>query len=234
MMQGVRVLLIEDDTQLSSLLKIVFEQAGAQVTCTFDGAAGLREFWSQRPDLAIVDLMLPGMDGWEVCQTITSVSETPIIILSAIDSEDAIVRGLELDVSDYVTKPFRSKVLLAKANAALRKGRQARASEDPAVYRDDRLEINLADRRLSVGNKPVPLTRTEFRLLECLFLNAGKVLTYGQILDRVWDGDHTGTHSSVHVYVSRLRRKVEQNPRRPNYLFSEYGVGYRLELPGRY
>jgi DNA-binding response OmpR family regulator len=232
-MQGAKVLIIEDDVRLSSLLKIVFEQAGAVVNNTYDGSSGLRQFWRQPPDLVIVDLMLPEMDGWEVCRTITGVSQVPIIIISAIDSEDSIVKGLELEVVDYVTKPFRPKILLAKANAALRRSSQARLGENPSIYCDDHLEINLADRRLSAGKEPVSLTRTEFRLLEYLFQNAGKVLTYGQILDRVWDGDHGRAHSAVHVYISRLRRKMERNPRRPDYLMSEYGVGYRLELPGR-
>lgn len=232
-MQGARVLIIEDDIQLSRLLRIVFEQAGAEVSDSYDGTTGLRRFWQQRPDLVLVDLILPGMDGWEVCRTIASVSQTPIIILSAIDSEDAIVRGLELEVSDYVTKPFRPKVLLAKADAALRRGRRLRTGEGPSVYRDDHLELNLAKRRLSAGNHPVSLTRTEYRLLEYLFENAGKVMTFRQILDRVWNGDRKGTHSSVHVYVSRLRQKIERDPKRPDYLLSEYGVGYRLELPGR-
>jgi two-component system KDP operon response regulator KdpE len=171
---------------------------------------------------------MPYADGWETCRQIRKLADTPIIMLTAIKDENAEVRALDMGAVDFVTKPFSPKVLLARARVALRQpvtGEQETASG----YQDDYLTVDIVRRRVLVKGKPLKLTKTEFELLVYLADNEGWVSTFEQILDNVWGAGYEDNPDYVHVYVSRLRQKIEADPRQPRYLLSERGVGYRFE-----
>ncbi len=223
------VLVIEDDAFIRKTIEAVFVRAGARVIAAANGAEGLRQFFNRRPDLVTLDIMMPDMDGWETCRLIRQLDETPIIMLTSLEDEEAEVRALDMGAIDFVTKPFKPKVLLARARAALRQ--VAAPTGEPASdeYRDDYLTIDMAARRLTVGGQPVTLTKTEFDLLTYLVRNKGMVLSFEQILDAVWGAGYDSNTDYVHVYISRLRRKIERDSKRPTYLITVHGQGYLFE-----
>jgi two-component system KDP operon response regulator KdpE len=225
-MRGQKVLVIDDDANIVQLLVHTFSQAGAQVYIATSGEDGLRQFYVHRPDLVILDVIMPEMNGWQVCSRIRQISQVPIIFLSAIDGEDNVVHGLNVGAVDYVTKPFSPQVLVARARAALRRTELASGMEKSKTYRDNYLTIDLDERRVLVGEERVKLTGTEFRLLTYLLENAGRVLSFGQILENVWGWEYRDSVNYVHVYVWHLRKKLEEDPRNPQYLLTEHGVGY--------
>lgn len=228
-MQGKKVLVIEDDPLIRKSIEVTFKRAGSVVRSASNGQEGLREFFQFRPDLVTLDLMMPHIDGWETCRQIRQLADIPIIMLTAIRDEDAIVRALDMGAVDFVNKPFSPKVLLARARAALRKSPIYGVKEPPAGFIDDYLSVDSVTRRVLVRGKQVKLTKTEYELLAYLVNNRNCVMTFDQILDNVWGPGYEGTSDYVHVYVSRLRQKIESDPREPVYLKSEHGVGYRFE-----
>jgi DNA-binding response OmpR family regulator len=173
--------------------------------------------------------MMPGMDGCTVCQRIRQVSDVPIIMLTAMNRENDIIRALDYGADDYVTKPFSHNVLLARTRAALRRARVSAPPKTPLVYYDNHLIIDRNKHRVFVDGQAVKLTAIEFRLLTYLFQNAGRVLNFRQILNNVWGEEYQGNTEYVHVYIQRLRRKVEIDPSSPTYILTEHGVGYRFE-----
>jgi two-component system response regulator VicR len=211
------------------LLTHIFSKAGAQVFTAKDGQEGLRQFQRCQPHLVILDIMMPGMDGWETCPLFRHLSDTPVIFLTALARESDLVRGLGLGAVDYVTKPFTPSVLLARARAALRQARRSAETLKSSTYDDGYLTIDLVERRVLVRGKLVKLTATEHRLLIYLFQNAGQVMTYQQILKQVWGWEYQDDRKSVHVYIRQLRKKLEKTPGRPTYLLTHRGVGYRFE-----
>ena len=229
-LQGKKVLIIDDDFNLRTMLEMTFNHAGAKPITAVNGRDGLRVFFSERPDLIILDLMMPGMNGWEVCQQVRLLSNTPIIMLTTLDRDNDIIRGLEHGADDFVSKPCSPRVLLARASATLRRTKQhVEESENrTTVYDDGYLMINIDNRRVQVQGEDVKLTATEFRLLSYLIENKGRVLTYKQILDKVWGWEYRDSIDYVHVYVSHLRRKLEENSREPAYFLTEHGTGYRF------
>jgi len=224
-----RILIIDDDREMLQLLEVSFSRTEAQIFKAANGAEGLRQFRTQQPDLVILDIMMPEMDGWEVCRRIRQLSDVPIIFLTALGGEEDVVRGLDYGAVDYVAKPFSPKVLLARAQAALRRTVKASGKPEPPGYSDDYLTIDLEMRQVLVRGEPVRLTATEYKLLNYLFLNAGQVLTFQQILERVWGMEYQDSINYVHVYMSLLRNKLEEDPRNPRYLLREHGVGYRFQ-----
>jgi two-component system KDP operon response regulator KdpE len=224
-----KLLIIDDHADLLSVLDSLFSRFGATVITASDPREGLRQFYAQHPDLVILDLMMPGMDGWEVCESLRRLSDVPILMLTAMGGSEQIARGLEGGADDYVTKPFANQVLLARARALLRRSAQTPGSEKPLAYADDHLAVDLEQRRVLVDQQPVKLTPTEYRLLACLVQNAGRVLSHDQILTHVWGPECVGSTQYVHVYISRLRRKLEEDWTNPCYLLTEPGVGYRFE-----
>jgi two-component system KDP operon response regulator KdpE len=228
-----KVLVIDDDPDLVKLLKRIFVRVGAQVFGVYDGNEGLRQFHLYRPDLVVLDIMMPGMDGWEVCRSLRQFSDVPILVLSALSTRQDIIRGLEGGADDYITKPFDVQILLARAQALVRRADRAAAAGRPARYDDGYLAIDLQQRQVAVCDQPITLTSIEYELLAYLFERAGQVLTHEQILERVWGGDRLDRAQYVHLYVHRLRKKLEQNPRQPRYLRKEHGVGYRFEPQGK-
>jgi DNA-binding response OmpR family regulator len=227
-LQGKRVLIVDDDPDLLQLLKIYYTKAKAQVYSASNGMEGLRQFYTCQPDLVILDLMMPQMDGWEVCRNIRLLSNLPLIILTALGQDRDIIRGLDSGATAYVTKPVTPEVLLARSRAALRQVTLTVESQKSHFYSDDYLTINLNNRQVYADGKPIELSGTEYRLLAYLVQNSTQVLTASQILEKVWGWEYRDNTSYLHVYMSHLRRKLEKNPREPQYLCTEHGVGYRF------
>ncbi|MCI0398417.1 MAG: response regulator transcription factor [Chloroflexi bacterium] len=230
-MKNVKVLVIDDDTHLCALLKTTFSRAGAHVYVAYGGATGLQMLYAHRPDLVILDIMMPGTNGWDMCRQIRQLSDVPIIMLTALQDDSEIVRGLEAGADDYVTKPFSGDVLLARARAVLRRHGSA-VSADTAdggvVYDDGHLSIDMDGRRVAVGGQPVKLSATELGVLIYLLQNAGRVCTFEQILTNVWGDEYRDSADHVHVYVWHLRQKLEKNPKQPQYILTE-PIGYSFQ-----
>lgn len=226
---GKSILVIDDDDDLLDLLTRVLGQRGARVDTAASAEEGLRQFHARQPDLVLLDIMLPEIDGWQVCEQIRRLSGVPVIMLTALGQDEYIVRGLDSGADDYVPKPFSTEVLLARVRAALRRGTPASDEAKPSTYSDGYLTVDLESRQVLVNRERVRLSRTEYGLLAYLFQNAGRVLTLEQILDTVWGPDSAGNVEYVHVYISHLRRKLEKDSKNPRYLLTEHGVGYRFE-----
>ena len=211
------------------MVEFVLQQEGTQVHIANSGVDGLRQFYAIRPDLIILDIRMPDKDGWEVLQQIRELVDTPVILLTTMQEDSAIVRGLNLGADDFISKPFSNQVLLARIRSVLRRARPVQSNDQLPRFSDSHLTIDLETRQVIVSGEPVKLTATEFRLLSYLLENAGRVLSYNQILDYVWGSEYRDSVDYVHVYLSHLRRKLEQDTRNPQYLLTEYGVGYRFE-----
>ncbi len=220
------VLVIDDDTVLLSLLRQSLERAGYAVETASNGLAGLQRAYDVHPDLVILDVMMPRMDGWEVCSRLREVSQVPIIMLTAKDQEGDKLRGFKLGIDDYVTKPFSFAELSARVEAVLHRARQAQPAERPRVYTSGDLVIDLESLRVTKKGMQINLTPTEFRLLAVLVENAGRVLTHEQLLDHVWGYDYAGDTGYVKRYIWYLRQKLEDDPNNPTYLLTERGFGY--------
>ena len=234
MMQEKKVLIIDDDLYIRQLVDTIFDRVGAETVTADSGQQGLRLLYEHRPDLVILDILMPHTSGWEICEQIRALSDIPIIMLTSLTEEANVVRGLDCGAIDYVTKPFSANVLLARARAALRQVQSASpgpAAQHRTTFDDGYLSIDLDARQVRAAGESVNLTKTEFALLEYLFRNAGIALTFDQILGNVWGWEYEGSTEYVHVYASRLRRKLEEDPKRPVYLQTEYGVGYRFVFP---
>jgi two-component system KDP operon response regulator KdpE len=219
---------IDDDAELVELVQLIFAREGAKVYAARNGREGICQFGVCRPDLILLDIMLPELDGWETCRLFRDFTDVPIVFLTALSREQDVVRGLDYGAVDYVTKPFKPSILLARARAAMRAPAQASMPHQPAVFDDGYLLIDFAGHRVQVDGEPVPLTATEYRLLVYLVKHAGQVLTYEQILDHVWGWEYRESVDYVHVYISHLRHKIEWDPGRPAYVLTERGVGYRF------
>jgi two-component system KDP operon response regulator KdpE len=228
-LQNRKILVIDDDPEIIELVELMLTRANATVVAACCAEEGLRQFYTHRPDLVLLDVMMPGMDGLEACRRIRQLSDVPIIMLTVLTGTDDLLRGLEAGADDYVTKPFPSEVLVARVQALLRRSEQSDIDERPVVYQDGHLAIDLHRRQVSVRQEPVRLSPTEYKLLAYLLQNAGRVLTYDQILEQVWGVECLGSTEYVHVYVHRLRQKLETDPCNPRYLLNDPGVGYRFE-----
>lgn len=221
------VLIIEDEPHIQRLIATALERAGYQPLLASDGLEGLRAFFQHQPDLVILDIMLPHMDGWELCKRIREVSETPIVVLSAAGREDDKVRGLEAGADDYVLKPFSGRELVARVASVLRRARSGSlGKEEEVTYSDARLHIDFKLHEVRVQGQPLGLSPTEYRLLAFLVHNRGQVLSYDQIMERVW-GDESESFGSLKQYISHLRRKLGDDAERPSMLLTVRGTGYR-------
>ncbi|MCI0575521.1 MAG: response regulator transcription factor [Chloroflexi bacterium] len=228
-MKDVKVLVIDDDTHLCTLLEMTFSRVGAHVYMAHEGAKGLQMLYAHRPDLVILDIMMPGTDGWDTCRQIRQLSDVPIIMLTALHDDREIVRGLEAGADDYVSKPFSGDVLLARARAVLRRSKSSDTEDKGLLYQDDYLSIDLNGRRVAVRGRLVKLSATEFGVLAYLLQNAGRVCTFEQILTNVWGDEYRDSADYVHVYIWHLRQKLEENPKQPKYLLTEHSIGYRFQ-----
>lgn len=228
-MEDKKILVIDDDLNLGQAIKLTFARVGAEVFTAVDGRDGLRQFYEHRPDLVILDVRMPDIDGWETCRQIRLLSNVPIIMLTTMDKDEDVLRGFDFGADDFVTKPFSREVLLARARAVLRRVELLNEASDQSAYNDGHLNIDLRKRRVMVNGEQAQLTATEFRLLSYLLQNAGQILTYQNILDKVWGWEYQDSIDYVHVYISHLRKKLEPDPRNPQYVLTERGIGYRFE-----
>jgi two-component system response regulator RegX3 len=223
-----RVLIVEDEPDLADPLAYLLRREGYDVEIAEDGPAALTSFRERGADIVLLDLMLPGMPGTEVCRQIRTTSAVPIIMLTAKDSEIDKVVGLELGADDYVTKPYSSRELLARVRAVLRR----RSEPDellPASLQAGPVRMDVDRHVVTVDGEPVSLPLKEFELLELLLRNAGRVLTRMQLIDRVWGSDYVGDTKTLDVHVKRLRAKIESDPGNPQLLTTVRGLGYKLE-----
>jgi len=221
-----RILLVEDDPSIREVTAIGLRAAGFEVETAGDGATGLERWRQGRPDLVLLDVMLPRMDGLEVCREIRRESTLPIVMLTARGDTIDIVVGLEAGADDYVTKPFEMPVLVARVRAALRRRTRAEAAE-PAPIALGVIQIDTAGRVVSRDGQDVPLTRTEFDLLAELAARPGQVLSRDQLLDRVWGYDYLGDSRLVDVAIGRVRAKIERDPANPELILTVRGSGYK-------
>ena len=224
-----KVLLIDDDADLLHLAGLLFKKAGAQIFTARDGLEGISKLFTCNPDLIILDVMMPGTNGFEVCQRIRQVSNAPIIMLTALNHEQEMLRGLESGADDFLTKPFNADVLLARAKTVLRRSVNGNVQNTNFQFNNGHLSIDIERHHVLVEETRVKLTPVEFRLLVYLARNAGKVLTFNHILSNVWGDQYMGSIDYVHVYVSHLRNKIEENAKHPRYILTIHGVGYMFE-----
>ncbi len=245
-----KVLIIDDDADLLQLASLIFKKAGAQVITAHDGLDGLSKFFMHHPNLIILDVMMPGSNGFDVCQRIRQVSDDPLIMLTALNQEQDVLQGLAAGADDFVSKPFNPDILLARAQTVLRRSQRSNGhngsngqnghnghngynghngSSASFGYSDGYLSIDIEKHEVLIHGKRVRLTPVEFRLLVYLARNAGKLLTFEKILVNVWGNEYRGSMEHVHVYISHLRKKVEQDARNPRYIMTIHGMGYIFE-----
>ena len=223
-----RILIVEDESSLSEPLAYLLEREGYETSIAADGLQAVADFDRTGADLVLLDLMLPGMSGTEVCREIRTRSSVPIIMLTAKDSEVDIVVGLELGADDYVTKPYSTRELLARIRAVLRR-RVDTDLDDNQVLESGSVRMDVERHTVSVDGKDVPMPLKEFELLELLLRNSGRVLTRGQLIDRVWGADYFGDTKTLDVHIKRIRSKIERVPGEPTMLVTVRGLGYRFE-----
>ncbi|GAA4726957.1 MULTISPECIES: response regulator transcription factor [Modestobacter] len=223
-----RVLVVEDEESFSDALSYMLRREGYDTVVASTGTDALVEFDRAGADIVLLDLMLPGLSGTEVCRSLRAKSSVPIIMLTAKDAEIDKVVGLELGADDYVTKPYSARELVARMRAVLRRGTEAEPTAEGALVAGPvRLDV---DRHVvAVDGQTVSLPLKEFDLLELLLRNAGRVLTRGQLIDRVWGADYVGDTKTLDVHVKRLRAKLEPDPANPRYLVTVRGLGYKFE-----
>lgn len=227
-----RILLVEDETSISDPLAFLLEREGYQVQVVADGAEAVRAFPDSNADLVLLDLMLPGLPGTEVCRSIRAKSSVPIIMLTAKDSEIDIVVGLELGADDYITKPYSTRELLARLRAALRRT-EVDSQQDDDLYEDGVIEehgvrLNTERHTVTVRGEEITMPLREFELLELLMRHTGRVLTRGQLIDRVWGTDYYGDTKTLDVHIKRVRSRIEEEPKEPKLVTTVRGVGYRF------
>ncbi|MGW9627683.1 response regulator [Microbacterium sp. NPDC055521] len=224
-----RILLVEDEPDLADPLAYLLRREGYEVEICEDGPGALAAFRERSADIILLDLMLPGMAGTEVCRRVRQTSSVPIIMLTAKDSEVDIVVGLELGADDYITKPYSSRELLARMRAVLRRAVQADAELDERVLEGGRVTLDIDRHTVAVDGSEINMPLKEFELLEVLMRNAGRVLTRGQLIDRVWGSDYFGDTKTLDVHIKRIRSRIEQSPSEPVMLVTVRGLGYRFE-----
>lgn len=224
-----KVLIVEDEESMADPLAFLLRREGFSTQIAANGPDALTEYDRNGADIVLLDLMLPGMSGTEVCKQLRARGPVPVIMVTARDAEIDKVVGLELGADDYITKPYSTRELIARIRAVLRRGVEA---EDPGspVLQAGPVRMDVDRHVVSVHGEPVPLPLKEFDLLEYLIRNAGRVLTRGQLIDRVWGSDYVGDTKTLDVHVKRLRAKIEPDPAAPRYLITVRGLGYKLEV----
>ncbi|NWF71247.1 MAG: response regulator transcription factor [Chloroflexi bacterium] len=226
-----RILIVEDNKEMSRLLQLDMKRNGYEVATAANGVEGLRLFQEFKPDLVVLDVALPMMNGLTVCQRIRDLSDIPILMMTAhAVSEEQIAEGLNVGADEYMIKPLRNLEFHARVRALLRRARLNDDPKDktPVNYHDAYLSVDVSARRVCIQGEEVRLTPTEFKLLATFIQHAGEVLTFQQLLERVWGYEYTTEHHYPRIYVSHLRRKIEPDLKNPTYIHNEYGIGYRF------
>jgi DNA-binding response OmpR family regulator len=222
------ILIIDDDQDLAKIVQLSLDREGYQTVIATSGLEGLQEAYRAQPDLVILDIMMPGMDGWEVCRRLGEMSNVPILMLTAKGTEADIVKGLQIGADDYLTKPFSVSELIARIQALLRRAGSQSQTDKPAIFSTRSLTIDLNRRLVMRDGELVDLTPTEFKLLECFVTHRDRVLPHRFLLTEVWGPEYIGETSYLKLYVRYLRRKLEEDPANPQLIVTEWGVGYRF------
>jgi DNA-binding response OmpR family regulator len=221
-----RILVVDDDPTFSELIRTSLEKLGYAVRTAVDGRNGLLHAYGFRPDLVVLDVMMPGLSGWVVCEQLRRMCDVPIIMLTARSETPDRIRGFELGVDDYMTKPVDMGELLARIKARLRRAPQA--EDQGLVFQDGKLVVDLVRSEVTIAGQRVDLTATEYRLLAHFVQNAGRLLSHGSLLRRVWGDEYADELDYLKIYVGRLRQKIEADPRKPRHILTERGLGYRF------
>ena len=224
-----KILVVDDDPAFLRLVDQVLNLKGYDVLKAENGRDGLRLLFSQKPDLVLLDVAMPGMDGWQTCSRIRDISDVPIIMLTGSNkTEDDVVRGLEYGADSYLLKPVGNKELVARVRAALRRAELPSFSDrkKDVSFNDGLLAVDVAERKVMINGERIKLTPREFRLLALLVENAGTILTHRQLLENVWGWEYIDDLDYVRIYISHLRQKIEPNTSTPKYILTESGVGY--------
>jgi DNA-binding response OmpR family regulator len=225
------ILVVDDDPRLLRLVRVNLERVGFAVTTASSGAAALEQFDIEVPDAMVVDVTMPGMDGFTLTQRIREVSHVPIIILTAMGEQSQKVRGLELGADDYITKPFDPDEMVARVRAVLRRSQLQGADESSHLIQAGDLTIDFLKRKVEYAGEPVRLTPTEYKLLQQLAQQAGKVVPHTDLLSKVWGPEYRDETGYLWVYIRALRQKLEPDPSNPKFILSEPGFGYKFQLP---
>ncbi|AER68360.1 response regulator transcription factor [Corynebacterium pseudotuberculosis] len=229
----ITILLVEDEESLADPLAFLLRKEGFEVVVAGDGPTALVEFEKNDIDIVLLDLMLPGMSGTDVCKRLRKVSSVPVIMVTARDSEIDKVVGLELGADDYVTKPYSARELIARIRAVLRRGGEPQVAdyeeEGDDILGGSRVRMDVERHTVTVAGENISMPLKEFDLLEYLMRNSGRVLTRGQLIDRIWGADYVGDTKTLDVHVKRLRSKIEEEPSSPKHLVTVRGLGYKFE-----
>ncbi|MBI2867079.1 MAG: response regulator transcription factor [Chloroflexi bacterium] len=226
-MRKTRILVVDDEPEMLKLVGANLQARGYEVVSANDGSEALKIAGEQIFDLVILDISMPGPDGFQVCQRVRSFSDVPVLMLSARGQEKDKVKALDMGADDYITKPFGVDELMARVRAALRRGSKSSVGPLPP-FKDGQLRVDFSRRSVTVKGKEMKLTPTEYNLLTLLVRNAGKVLTHRSILNNVWGPEYGSETDYLWAYIRRLRRKIEPDPDQPRYILTEPGVGYRF------
>jgi len=231
-MKNNRILIVDDELSIVKFVRAVLKDKGYEVLTATNGAEAVQTMEQELPDLVLLDINMPALDGFEVCRRLREWSEVPIIMLSARADETDKIKCLNLGADDYLTKPFNTEELLARIRAVFRRTKEATVIPTQASFSSGDLNINFAGRRVTVGGKEVRLTPTEYSLLKELVLNVNKVLTHRMLLGNVWGPEYRDEREYLHVFMGRLRNKLEFDPAHPKYLITVAGVGYQFKKQG--
>ncbi len=222
-----KILIIDDEEDTVQLISILLEKRGFETIKAFRAEEGLRKAYRHQPDLVLLDIMMPDMDGWEVCRRLREMSDVPIIFLSARGDVKDVVRGLELGSDDYITKPYNNDELVARVRAHLRRSPRPNISEE-LIFNDGEFRINFMNREVWVRGEIRHLTPKEFNLLAVLVRNAGRVVSRNELVTQAWGDEYVDAIDSLKLYIHYLRQKLEANPEQPEYIVTSRGVGYRF------
>jgi two-component system KDP operon response regulator KdpE len=224
-----KIMVVDDEAPQRRLVEQVLTGCGYRVLQAESGQESLRILFEEKPDLVLLDVMMPGLDGWQTCSCIREITEIPVIMLTGKkNSEDDVVRGLECGADEYLAKPIGNRELIARVHSVLRRAEQPSYldNKQKAVYSDDCLSVDVAERKVEVNGKRLKLTPREFRLLALLVENADRVLSHRQVLENVWGWEYIDDVDYVRIYISHLRQKIEPDPSQPVYILTEPGAGY--------
>jgi DNA-binding response OmpR family regulator len=223
-----KILVIDDDENTCWLVSTLLQHNGFQTVTSASPTEGLRLAQEQSPDMVLLDVMMPEMDGWEVCRRMREFTEAPIMFITAKSGIKDVVKGLEIGGDDYIVKPFDNRELVARVKSHLRRQSSDNRATDELAFSNGELQINFLTREVFVRGKSVELTPKEFSLLSHLARNAGRVLTRGELIAHAWGPDYNDTTESLKLYVHYLRKKIERDPEHPDYIITSRGVGYRF------
>ncbi len=222
-----KILVIDDEETTVQLISILLERRGYEVIKALRAEDGLRQAYRNQPDLVLLDIMMPDMDGWEVCKRLRDMSDVPIVFLTARGETRDVVRGLEMGADDYIVKPYDNEELVARVRAHLRRSPRPNMSEE-LVFNGGDFRINFMNREVRVRNEVKHLTPKEFNLLGVLVRNAGRVVTRAELVTEAWGAEYADAIDSLKLYIHYLRQKLEADPDRPEYIMTLRGVGYRF------